>query len=175
MLPAGHGPPETMAPRKPAKQAKPRAVARKAKRPARRAAMRQTAAAPAPAMTPGAYVHIELYSEDVPATRRFYQEVFGWKVEDMHYGPGMTYVGYQAKAPPHGGIMPKPTGAFTPPPVLAYILVADVDQAMDRIRRAGGKIHVPKMEIPNVGWMAVFEAPCGVFQAVWQGNPNFPP
>lgn len=158
------------------KKAKPprRAAKRPAPRKAKSAARARPTRAP-DAPPPGAYSHVELYTEDPAATKRFYAEVFGWQVQDMSYGPGMSYSRYQAKAPPHGGFMALRRGPFTPPPVLTYINVQDVDEATRRIARAGGKVVVPRYDIPNVGSFAIFEAPGGIVQAVWKNHPAFRP
>lgn len=161
-----------MAPRK-AKTSKSKVSKAKARAaPARKA--KPVKARAAPALPPqGAYAHIELYSRDTAATRAFYAEVFGWRFEDMSYGPGMTYLGYRAPAAPHGGVMPAMEGF--PVSVLAYIQVDSVAKAQERIQQAGGKVLKGKYEVPNVGWFAVFEAPGGVVQAVWEQNPEFRP
>jgi len=42
----------------------------------------------------------------------------------------------------------------------------------ERIKKAGGKIIAPKMEIPGQGWFAVFEDPSGTRMALWQPSPQ---
>lgn len=121
----------------------------------------------------GTIVHCELYSDDVAATKKFYTDVFGWKFNEI---PNAGYAIIQAPARPHGGLLQKrrPTkpGGFLPPSTLNYILVESVDQAAKKIQDAGGKIIVPKYEIPDMGWFAVFEAPGGIVHNVVEAKPG---
>jgi predicted enzyme related to lactoylglutathione lyase len=121
----------------------------------------------------GTIVHCELYSEDPEKTKRFYTDVFGWTFNEI---PNAGYWIVKAPGRPHGGLLkrrasPKP-GGFTPPATLNYILVDSVDEAAKKIVKAGGKILVPKYEIPNMGWFSVFEAPGGIVHNVIEVSPT---
>ncbi|HZY71059.1 MAG TPA: VOC family protein [Thermoplasmata archaeon] len=116
---------------------------------------------------PGDIVHAELNSNDLPATRKFLTDVFGWKFERM---PGeMEYWTFRPKgAPPGGGLM-KPQGGM-PPGTVNYVLVTSLDKAIAKIVAKGGKILVPKQEIPGIGSFAVFEAPGGLVTGIWRAT-----
>lgn len=123
-------------------------------------------------LKPGAVVHVELTSKNLPATRKFLEGVFGWKFkkEDM---PGMDEAGmeywtFDAGSGPGGGLTQPMKGM--PPDTLNYILVESVDAAVKKITAHGGKIIMPKQEIPKVGWFAVYEIPGGVVQAIFQSS-----
>lgn len=116
---------------------------------------------------PGTIVHCELYSDDPSATKKFYESVFGWKFREI---PNAGYWIIKAPERPHGGLLqrrasPKP-GGFNPPATLNYIYVKSVDEAAKKIVAAGGKILVPKYEIPGMGFFSVFQAPGGVVHNV---------
>lgn len=164
---------QTVPAKKPRSKAKPARAKTARARPARKARAAKAPAMPKP--VPGTYAHIELYSEDPEATRRFYTDVFGWAFERVSYGPGMEYLGYRTPAMPHGGLMDRATTPPTMPGTLAYIHSDDIDATARRIEDAGGKVLQGKFEVPNVGWMLVFQDPGGVVQAVWQHNPDFRP
>lgn len=55
-----------------------------------------------------------------------------------------------------------------PGEIYVYIQSEDVDADLARIKAAGGKIVEGRMEIPNMGAMAVFEDPTGNKLALWQ-------
>jgi predicted enzyme related to lactoylglutathione lyase len=55
--------------------------------------------------------------------------------------------------------------------VLVYVDVADVDAAIARAQELGAPIYLDKMEIPTVGWMAIFGDPGGNRIAVMQRMP----
>ncbi|HEV8360605.1 MAG TPA: VOC family protein [Candidatus Thermoplasmatota archaeon] len=128
-----------------------------------------------PRSIPGAIQHVEFYSEEPAATKRFYSDVFAWTFETASYAPGMQYTGFKTPARPFGGLMDRANVPRDFPSVLTYITVKDVDATARKIERAGGKVLMPKFEVPSVGWFAVFMAPGGVTQAIWQENPNFRP
>ncbi len=119
---------------------------------------------------PGGVVHIELSSSDTSATRKFLESVFGWKFKQAMAGPEMEYWTFEAGSGPGGGLMATMEGR--PPGTLNYILVESVDAAVKKIRAHGGKILMEKQEIPQVGWMAVFEVPGGLTQAVFEPAPG---
>lgn len=52
----------------------------------------------------------------------------------------------------------KPQQGPWPGNMAFYIEVDDLDSYADRIKDAGGKIVVDKMEVPSVGTLSLFEA-----------------
>ena len=115
---------------------------------------------------PGAVVHVELSSTDLPATRKFLETVFGWKFKKESMSTDMEYWTFDAGSGPGGGLT-TPMGGM-PPGSLNYVLVESVDAAVKKISQHGGKILMPKTEIPKVGWFAIYEVPGGIVQAVYQ-------
>lgn len=114
-------------------------------------------------MKPGAFVHIEIASSDPARTRKFFEDLFEWEFEDV---PEMSYATYMPKSGPGGGIMAPMENQ--PPGMLNYLLSADLDADLPRIEAAGGRILRPKMEIPNVGWWALFQEPTGIVLALFE-------
>ena len=117
------------------------------------------------AQKPGSFVHIEIASENPSRTRKFLEDVFAWKFEDI---PEMNYTTYDAGSGPGGGLMSPMQGQ--PPGILNYVLSNDIDRDIERIENAGGSIIVPKMEIPNMGWWAGFKEPTGLMLALYQAK-----
>jgi uncharacterized protein len=115
---------------------------------------------------PGAIVHVELASNDPAATRRFLTDVFGWKFKKEAGDPQMEYWTFDAGSGPAGGVTKPMNGG--PAGTLNYILVTSVDAAVKKITASGGKLMMPKQEIPTVGWFAIYEIPGGVVQAIFQ-------
>ena len=103
--------------------------------------------------------HFELLVSDVEKTKAFYGKVFDWEFKTDESMPNYTAISTGAE--PGGGLMKKPDEA----PCFAlseYFLVDSIEEALGRVEGAGGKIGVPKMEIPNVGWWALFFDPDGI-------------
>lgn len=114
---------------------------------------------------PGSFVHIEIASTDPTRTRRFFEDVFGWRFEHM---PEMEYSTFEPPSAPGGGLMSPQQGQS--PGITNYILSMDVDADLRKIEAAGGRTLQPKMEIPGVGWWALFQEPTGVTLALFQGR-----
>src|SRR5579872_3427304 len=117
-------------------------------------------------------VHFEIHAKDLERAQRFYQDVFGWDIQDL--GPQMgnyrmvtTGTSKEGEQWPgiNGGITPRhgnpPTGGE---PVNAYVCtieVADIDEALKKIEKAGGTVAVDKMDVPGVGILAYRKDPEG--------------
>ena len=99
--------------------------------------------------------HWELMVHDVAKAKAFYGRVFGWKFDDARY-PGYTTIDTGEGV--GGGMMLKPVSS----PVAAlntYFQVDDVDKTLRAVVETGGTVIVPKTEISNVGWFAMFLDP----------------
>lgn len=114
---------------------------------------------------PGSYVHIEIASADPERTKKFFEEVFEWEF-DSH--PEMNYHTYLAPSGPGGGLM-APMENQTPG-ILNYLLSHSIEQDVKKIESAGGRVLQPKMEIPGVGWFAVFQEPTGITLALFEAK-----
>jgi predicted enzyme related to lactoylglutathione lyase len=98
-------------------------------------------------------VHFEIPADDMARAKKFYASVFGWKLEDV---PGMDYtmartteVDEQTRMPKHpgsinGGMM-KRGGAFRN--TTLTVDVGDIDKAVERIVKAGGKLAKEKQSL----------------------------
>jgi predicted enzyme related to lactoylglutathione lyase len=49
-----------------------------------------------------------------------------------------------------------------------YVRIEDLKQAEDDVRRAGGKIILPRTDIPGMGSFFWFQIPSGPIMACWQ-------
>ena len=124
-------------------------------------------------------VHFEIHAKDLDRTQKFYEDVFGWKINDM--GPQMgnfriVVTGKDTEGSRwngiNGGITPRhgegPKGGE---PVNAYVCTIDVeniDEMLEKIARAGGSVAVEKMEVPGVGLLAYLKDPEGNIFGVLQ-------
>jgi uncharacterized protein len=116
-------------------------------------------------------VHFEIPANDAEKLKKFYSDLFGWKIEKMP-GPTTYYlletvpVDEKTMTPlrpgVNGGLFPKKDAAM---PDLAkpmnYISVESVDEYSKKVVALGGKIVVPKMEITGIGWWALALDPEG--------------
>jgi uncharacterized protein len=105
--------------------------------------------------------HFEIYTDDPEAVRPFYEDVLGWKFKKFD-GP-MDYwlitTGSDEEPGINGGLTRPREGQN--PGTLNTIAVPSLDQSIRKIEQRGGKICVPKMAIPKIGWLAYAEDPAG--------------
>jgi len=114
---------------------------------------------------PGSFVHIEIASTDPERTRKFFEDVFDWEFNAI---PEMNYTTYEAPSGPGGGLMTPMENQQ--PGILNYLLSHDLDADVKKIEQAGGRILMPKTEIPGMGWWIVFQEPTGLVLALYQGR-----
>jgi len=106
--------------------------------------------------------HFEIYTADPEAVQPFYGEVFGWKFQRFEGGP-MEYwlvaTGDDREPGINGGITRPREGQS--PGTLNTVAVQSLDQTIKKVEQRGGRICVPRMAIPKVGWLAYAEDPAG--------------
>jgi len=107
-------------------------------------------------------VHIEIPAKDNRAAGKFYGDLFGWKIEsDAMY----NYVQFMAEGGPGGGFVEVGQSdahvEYKTDSLLVYVSTDDIDATLAKVESLGGKILMPKSEIPHVGWWGVFSDPTG--------------
>jgi predicted enzyme related to lactoylglutathione lyase len=106
--------------------------------------------------------HFEIYTDDPEAVQPFYQDVFGWKFNKFEGGPieyWLVTTGDDKEPGINGGITRPREGQSSG--TLNTIAVESLDRTIKEIEQAGGKICVPKMAIPKIGWLAYAADPAG--------------
>jgi len=94
-----------------------------------------------------AVTHFEINGTNGKALGEFYAKAFDWHVDDnnpMNYGMVDTHAGKGI----NGGIGTPPDGSSG---VTVYIEVDDLQAALDKIEKLGGKTINPPMEVPGAG------------------------
>jgi predicted enzyme related to lactoylglutathione lyase len=97
-------------------------------------------------------VHFEFYVDDPEQAVKFYQEVFGWKIAKWE-GPvdyWLVTTGEEGQPGIDGAIARRTNGATT----YNIIDVPSVDEFIEKIVNAGGKVVMPKQAVPGVGYSA---------------------
>jgi len=108
--------------------------------------------------------HIEFSSKDLAETKKFYRDVFEWKISDF---PEMNYSTFEAEGGSGGGFTPI-SDEYPAGRVLVYINTPDIKETLERIRAAGGIVIMDGYDIPGVGKMAMFNDPTGNLVALLQ-------
>ena len=103
----------------------------------------------------------ELKTTDMKAAEAFYKAVVGWQSAPFegarHPYTHFTRDGNNGVA----GVMTKPAEVKAPPFWAMYVAVPNLDEAVGRITRLGGKTHTEVLEIPNVGRLQMMMDPQG--------------
>lgn len=103
-------------------------------------------------------VHVEIPAHDPSAASRFYADLFGWS---MTTSPAMDYQMFSTEGGPGGGL-PRVDGTNVKAgDVTIYVDTDDIDSTLAKAESLGGRTLVPRTEIPNMGWFAIFGDPTG--------------
>ena len=117
-------------------------------------------------------VHFEIPVDDMDRAKKFYS-IFGWQMDDI---PGMDYVGIRTvdvdekqqpveKGAINGGMM-KRTDAVKAP--IVAINIDSIDNYVEKIVEAGGKIVTPKIKIGEIGYYSYITDTEGNVIGLWE-------
>lgn len=113
---------------------------------------------------PGQVCWLELMINNPDAVIPYYGEMFGWKISEPMDMNGGSYQSLEICGDKLGGIMKRPPQVpETPPAWLAYMCVESVDKANKKAVSLGGKVVMPKTEIPDTGYFSLIQDPTGAF------------
>ncbi|MDB5353264.1 MAG: Glyoxalase [Planctomycetota bacterium] len=115
-------------------------------------------------------VHFEIAADNPERAATFYKSVFGWQI-DKWGGPRdywMVTTGPDDHKGINGGIFKRmgPVGHVN------SIDVASVDEFVTKVEFEGGKVVVPKMAIPGVGWLAYCQDTEGSIFGLHEADPS---
>jgi len=120
-------------------------------------------------------VHFEVPADDVERSRKFYSDLFGWKMEKWPgMESGMDYwiintTDNEGGKAVGGGMMKRqnPQQGIT-----NFIDVTSVDEYSAKVQSLGGKIVAPKQAVPTMGYFAVcLDTENNTF-GIWETNQN---
>ncbi|MGP0223336.1 VOC family protein [Paenarthrobacter sp. NCHU4564] len=116
---------------------------------------------------------VDLSSTEIEVSKAFYSDLFGWELDGMEIGPGLTYYMAKLKGRYVAGMMQQlPDAPEGMPSYWAnYLAVYSVDQAAERAVAAGGTIVFPPDEVPNGSGRMFFAAdPTGAQIGFWEAG-----
>jgi len=114
-------------------------------------------------------VHFEIPADDPERAAKFYEDVFGWKIQrwDGPFDYWLVTAGPEDEPGIHGAIMTKEMGDA----VRNTIQVDSLKEAMENIEKEGGEMLTEKGDIPGVGSMAAFQDPEGNVFVIMEPEP----
>jgi predicted enzyme related to lactoylglutathione lyase len=118
--------------------------------------------------------HFEIPADDLDRAQNFYGTAFGWKFMSP---PGLQYLLVQTtesdqkgpKAPGaiNGGILVRKAPVTSP---VITINVDDMDEALGRVEKAGGKVVHAKFPVGSFGFSAYVKDTEGNVIGIWQST-----
>lgn len=131
--------------------------------------------AAARAVAAGEFVWHDLVTDNPAACRAFYSALFGWTFEESE-GIDPGYLMIKQQGLPMGGLV---TLRRTTDPVVAqwltYVVVPDVDRAVETFRRAGGRVFRGPLTTRKDLRVAVVADPQGAPLGLASRGPRLPP
>jgi len=118
-------------------------------------------------------VHFEIPSDNIERSKKFYHELFGWKIDKwsgsdstMEYWM-ITTTDDKGNEALHGGMMKRqnPQQGIT-----NFIGVDSIDDYSSKVQQLGGKIVVPKTPVSGMGFFAVCLDTENNSFAIWESS-----
>ncbi len=98
---------------------------------------------------PHPVIHAEIRSEDPDATRKFYADLFDWKVASEGGFPGYTFIDTGAEGGTYVAISPR---QGPDDEVLFFVGVEDVEATLKKAEQLGGTIIQPAQHVPGTSF-----------------------
>lgn len=122
--------------------------------------------------------HFEIPADDIARARAFYEASFGWKTSEFPMPDGSPYVGLhtgptddknmlEEKGFINGGMVQR-GGAFPITGPTVAVVVQNLDEALEKVKAAGGSIMMDKKDIAGMGYYAYVKDTEGNTVGVWQ-------
>ena len=125
-------------------------------------------------------VHFEIPYDDMDRAHKFYSEVFGWELQNFPMDgleggysiarTAETDENHMIKEPGaiNGGMFKRGQSKNTPTSHVITMNVVSINDHFEKIKVAGGKVVVPKGEVPNMGYYAYVKDTEGNIIGLWQ-------
>jgi predicted enzyme related to lactoylglutathione lyase len=116
-------------------------------------------------------VHFEIPSDNIERANKFYNDLFGWKMEKMpgpmEYWMFATSANSKGEQTISGGVIER---KMSNEPITIYIGVESVNDYAKKVEELGGKIIKPRTEVTGYGWFAVcMDTENNIF-ALWEAT-----
>jgi uncharacterized protein len=111
----------------------------------------------------------EIPADNPQRAIKFYEQVFGWKIDKWGSEDyWLITTGPDAEPGINGRITLRSTAAH----VTDTVSVPNLDEAVSKVVASGGKVAVPKMPVPTMGWLAYCTDTEGNLFSMIQNDPS---
>jgi uncharacterized protein len=94
-------------------------------------------------------IHAEIRSQDPDATRKFFADLFGWKVASEGAYPGYTFIDTGVEGGTYVAISPRQAAEDE---VLFFVAVDDVTATLQKAVALGGSIVQTAQQVPGTSF-----------------------
>lgn len=122
------------------------------------------------AKTPASIVWFEIPADNVERARKFYNSLFGWKINRF---PGPMAKPYWhidtggGDQTPDGGMLERQHPGHG---ITNYVSVPSVDKAAAKVEKLGGKICLAKTPVPEMGYFVICQDTENNVFALWESS-----
>ncbi len=109
-------------------------------------------------MTVHRFDYVEISAWDPEMAAKFYNEIFGWKME---VDPNINYIQFVPEEGPGGGFPAVDDLVYKAGNVIVYINTDDMEGTLRQVEALGGRIIAPRTPINESSWFAFFADPTG--------------
>jgi predicted enzyme related to lactoylglutathione lyase len=114
---------------------------------------------------PGVVAHTEFVTKDPKASQAFFEAAFGWNFHTIDRPDG-RYAIFRTPLRMGGGLRECEDGEA--PRAVAFVEMRDLEEAAKIVKRAGGKVLVPRIDLPEgQGSYFLCDVPGGFSIGVW--------
>ncbi len=120
---------------------------------------------------PGTICYVELATNNTETAKKFYSDLFGWKVNNEDMGAMGVYTQFLLKDKITAAmykLMPEQESQGVPPHWDTYFAVEDCDATTNLAADIGGKIVAGPMDVADYGRLSVLADPAGAVFCIWQ-------
>lgn len=112
---------------------------------------------------------VDLAASDLDAARLFYEELFGWSMQEQGSGESGGYLHCLKEGRDVAGISRKAASA-APTAWMTHFATSDVDQSASKVTVNGGQVVIPAFEVGDLGRQAICMDPSGATFGLWQAG-----
>jgi uncharacterized protein len=116
--------------------------------------------------TVGTFVWHEQVSSDPRQAQDFYTKLFGWEAEVFKPGE-VDYTMISSAGRSHGGYGKAMEGA-PPPHWLGHVHVENLDETIEKAKKAGGKLAAGPFDMSEVGRIGIIGDPQGAYVSAYE-------
>ena len=122
-------------------------------------------------------VHFEIPVTSLESARNFYGPIFGWNLQDWTMPDGSVHIGVHTAPIDEKTRMPKEPGAINGMIIarnasvkapLVAVNVDSIDDRVEKVLKAGGKVVQPKVDIMGMGFYCYISDPDGNVLGLWE-------